>query len=138
MNRSFIKRGRSKFFACLGFAALSAVIALGQDATAAAVQRTDGQIEMDVVHALDAEQTLKNDLITAATIEGEVTLAGTVSSDSSKKMAESIASKVPGVTGVHNNLTVGNPQEAQKAQPQPAPDPNDDGPQTTANAQPGR
>jgi hypothetical protein len=89
------------------------------------------------VHALDAEQTLKNDLITAATIEGEVTLAGTVASDSSKKLAESVVTKVPGVTKVHNNLAVGNPQEAQNTQPQPAPDPNDDGPQTRANTQSG-
>ena len=36
---------------------------------------------MDVVHALDASQALKNDLITAATIQSEVTLSGTVSSE---------------------------------------------------------
>ena len=71
--------------------ALSAVVVLGaafmraQDASANAGQRTDGQIEMDVVHALDASQALKNDLITAATIESQVTLSGTVSSDASKK-----------------------------------------------------
>ena len=64
---------------------------------------------MDVVHALDASQALKNDLITAATIQSEVTLSGTVSSEASKQLAESIASHVDGVTKVHNNLTVGNP-----------------------------
>ncbi len=141
MNRPFIKRGLNrsyvKLFAWCSLAVLSAAMVLAQDSAAAGSQRTDGQIEMDVVHALDAEQTLKNDLITAATIEGEVTLAGTVSSDSSKKLAESVVTKVPGVTKVHNNLTIGNPQEAQNAQTQPAPDPNDDGPQTEANAQPG-
>lgn len=82
-------------------------------------QRTDGQIEMDVVHALDASQALKNDLITAATIQGEVTLSGTVSSQASKDMAGSIASGVQGVTSVHNNLTVGNPQAAAEAQNMP-------------------
>ena len=46
---------------------------------------------MDVVHALDASQALKNDLITAATIQSEVTLSGTVSSDSSRQLAESVA-----------------------------------------------
>ena len=46
---------------------------------------------MDVVHALDASAALKNDLITAATIQSEVTLSGTVSSDASKQLAESIA-----------------------------------------------
>ena len=61
-----------------------------QNAAAAAGQRTDGQIEMDVVKALDDSQALKNDLITAATIQGQVTLSGTVSSDASKQLAESI------------------------------------------------
>jgi hypothetical protein len=83
-------------------------------------QRTDGQIEMDVVHALDASRALKNDMITAATIQGEVTLSGTVSSDSSSELAESIVSHVAGVTGVKNNLKVGNPQAADA---QGAPDP---------------
>ena len=68
---------------------------------------------MDVVHALDASQELKNDLITAATIEGEVTLSGTVSSEASSDKAESIAGQVAGVTKVNNNLKIGNPQEAQ-------------------------
>ncbi len=111
-------------------AVLCAVVALAQDAGAAAQsqgqpaaqqgQRTDGQIEMDVVHALDASAALKNDLITAATIQGEVTLSGTVSSDASKQLAESIAAHVDGVTKVHNNLQIGNPgQDAQDLQPAP-------------------
>jgi hypothetical protein len=72
---------------------------------------------MDVVHALDASKALKNDLITAATIQGEVTLSGTVSSDASSELAESIAAHVSGVTKVKNNLKVGNPQDAQAADP---------------------
>jgi hypothetical protein len=78
--------------------------------------RTDGQIEMDVVHALDASTALKNDLITAATIQGEVTLSGTVLVASSRNLAESIASHVKGVTKVHNNLKVGNQQNPPPAQ----------------------
>jgi hypothetical protein len=81
----------------------------------AAGARSDGQIEMDVVKALDASQTLKDDLITAATIQSEVTLAGTVSSEASRALAESITAQVPGVTKVNNNLKVGNPQDAQTA-----------------------
>lgn len=77
--------------------------------------RTDGQIEMDVVQALDASPELKNDLITAATIQGAVTLSGTVSSDSHKTLAESIVSKVAGVAKVNNNLKVGNPANDQNA-----------------------
>ncbi len=65
-----------------GLAVLCAVVALAQDAWRAGGatarlsrrrntgQRTDGQIEMDVVHALDASAALKNDLITAATDSG--------------------------------------------------------------------
>jgi len=85
--------------------------------SAPADQRTDGQIEMDVVHALDASAALKDDLITAATIQGAVSLSGTVSTDASKNLAESIAAHVPGVTKVNNNLAVGNPQDAQAGPP---------------------
>ena len=91
--------------------------AYGQDAAQAnspvtADQRTDGQIEMDVVHALDAVQELKQDWITAATVQGEVTLSGTSASEANRKQAESIASSVPGVNKVVNNLKVGDPQNA--------------------------
>ena len=102
MNRSLMKRTIMQLMAWAGVAVLCAAVALAQDSGAAASQsqgqpaaqqgpRTDGQIEMDVVHALDASAALKNDLITAATIQGEVTLSGTVSSDASKQLAESIA-----------------------------------------------
>ncbi len=103
---------------------LCAAVAFAQDAqnapasassgaAATAGQRTDAQIEMDVVKALDASQALKNDLITAATIQSEVTLSGTVSNQASRELADSIAGHVPGVTKVHNNLSIGNPETAQ-------------------------
>jgi hypothetical protein len=82
-------------------------------------QRSDGQVEMDVVHALDASRALKNDMITAATIQGQVTLSGTVSSDASRELAESIVAHVSGVAGVTNNLKVGNPQAAADGQTAP-------------------
>ena len=123
--------------------AFAGAVALAQDegqpqqnAASAAGQRSDGQIEMDVVKALDDSQALKSDLITAATIQSQVTLSGTVSSDASKQLAESIVSKVPGVTKVNNHLKVGNPADAQNDQAAPpAPDPNDDSgaPQTAQN-----
>jgi hypothetical protein len=115
-----------------GLVVLCGVNALAQEtATApppAAEVRADGKIEMDVVHALDASQALKSELITAATMQSEVTLSGTVASDSNRKLAETIASQVPGVTKVNNNLKVVNPQAAEDtgneedqdmAQPQP-------------------
>jgi hypothetical protein len=150
MNRTLVKRGFLQILACSGVMVLSAVVAIaqntppqsedpqdkGQVATPGS-QRTDGQIEMDVVHALDASQPLKNDLITAATIQGEVTLAGTVASADSKKLAESIVSKVPGVTGIHNNLNVGNPQDAQNEMaPQPADESDPGQPQGQQQAPP--
>ncbi len=133
MNRNLLKLMAPKFVALTGVVFLSAAIAVAQDAAPAdpaqaqpAAQaptrsqgpRTDGQIEMDVVRALDASPALKNDLITAATIQSEVTLSGTVSSDASKQLAESISSHVDGVSKVHDNLKVGNPgTEAQNMPP---------------------
>jgi hypothetical protein len=145
MNRPLLNRSFLQGLIWGGVLVLSATLALAQDpadqnvapgnaapentvqaAAAAGGARTDGQIEMDVVHALDTSQALKNDLITAATIQSEVTLAGTVSADASKTLAESIVSKVPGVTKVHNNLTVGDPQQAQNAQDATQPQPADE------------
>ena len=87
--------------------------AVGSQTAQAAPERTDGQIEMDVVHALDASPALKNDLITAATIRARLRSPGTVSSEDSSELAESIAGQVAGVTKVNNNLKIGDPQEAQ-------------------------
>jgi hypothetical protein len=136
MIRPFLKRVIPQALAFAGVVALGAVFALAQDAAPAAGQRSDGQIEMDVVHALDASPVLKNDLITAATIQSEVTLAGTVSSQSSKDLAGSIAGQVAGVTKVNNNLKIGNPQQAQGAQPAPAVDSGDPNAQQAAATQP--
>ena len=126
MNRSLfalrLKRVIARSAAWAALAVLCGVVALAQDAVPASGQRTDGQIEMDVVHALDGSAALKNDLITAATIQGQVTLAGTVSSEDSKKLAESIVKTVPGVTGVKNNLKVGNPADDPNAQNTPSDD----------------
>jgi BON domain len=145
-NRIWIRKVSSQLMAWMALAVLCATVAMAQDAGApaqpqgqpAAQQgpRTDGQIEMDVVHALDGSAALKNDLITAATIQGEVTLSGTVSSDASKQLAESIASHVDGVTKVHDNLQIGNPgPDAQSPQPAPNADEMPDPDQSQAQAQ---
>jgi hypothetical protein len=114
MRKSLLKYVFSLVFA---FGALAS-LTLAQGAGSG--QRSDGQIEMDVVHALDGSQALKDDLITAATIQGEVTLSGTVSSESSRQLAESLTKGVTGVTKVHNNLKVGNPAQDASAQGMPA------------------
>lgn len=123
INRTLFKRRISQGLAWGAVVALSCAVALAQDASPAAGQRSDGQIEMDVVHALDSSNALKKDLITAATIQSEVTLSGTVSSESGSELAESIVGHVAGVTKVHNNLKVGNPQDAEDAQPAAPADP---------------
>jgi BON domain len=126
MNHSFVKKVIPQVLAWAGLVALCGAVAVAQDqspaqkpaaGTAMAVQRSDGQIEMDVVQALDASKALKDDLITAATIQGEVSLSGTVSTAASSELAESIAAHVAGVTKVNNNLKVGDPQAAQAADP---------------------
>jgi len=99
-------------------AAFCGAVALAQE-TGAAAPRTDSEIEMDVVHGLNASPTLKNGLITAATIQGEVTLSGTVSSESSRQLAQSIAAQVPGVAKVNNNLQVGNPHQTSSTDQRP-------------------
>jgi hypothetical protein len=119
MSLPLFKRILARFAVLVAVATLCSAFAPAQDAAPANGQRTDGQIEMDVVHALDASDALKNDLITAATIQGQVTLAGTVTSEASKRLAESIVKGVPGVTGVKNNLKVGNPANDPNAQGAP-------------------
>src|ERR1035437_2866986 len=141
MIRPLLKRVVSQALLWAAVVVLGTSVTLAQDqspaaaqsANPAAGQRSDGQIEMDVVHALDASKALKKDLITAATIQSEVTLSGTVSTEASKELAESIAGHVLGVTAVHNNLKVGNPQDAQNT-----PEAADIGPEHMAdNQQPG-
>jgi len=119
MNRLLFKRVFPQILFFAELVVLCGAIALAQDQAPVvtappqvAPQRTDGQIEMDVVHGLDASPELKNDLITAATIEGEVTLSGTVSSQASSDKAASIAGQVAGVTKVNDNLKVVSAQTA--------------------------
>jgi len=133
MIRPSLKRVFFQSLALTAVAVFSVAVAIAQEggsAAPAAGQRTDGQIEMDVVQALDASQALKNDLITAATIQSQVTLSGTVSSLAESELAASIAGHVNGVSKVNNNLKIGNPQAAQDAT---APAPDDDIPVTGNN-----
>lgn len=109
MNKPKLRKQTVRLLTWIAVVALCAVVALAQDKASAP---TDSQIEMNVVQALDAAPQLKNDLITAATIQGEVTLSGTVATADSQRLAESIVAKVSGVGKVHNNLKVGDPQAA--------------------------
>lgn len=119
MKNEWLKKLKVQGVAIAAALVLSSALLSAQDAAPAGGQRTDGQIEMDVVHALDGSDALKNDLITAATISGEVTLSGTVASDADKQLAESIVTKVPGVTKVNNKLQIGNPADDPNNVPPP-------------------
>jgi hypothetical protein len=73
----------------------------------AGYQRSDGRIAEDVNDAL-----LVNDDVDAAGIAvsvsgGVVTLSGSTSSRSEKRLAEDLAESVPGVTDVKNELRIG-------------------------------
>ncbi|MGA3011833.1 MAG: BON domain-containing protein [Terracidiphilus sp.] len=134
MNRPMFKKILPLTLVWAMLVILCGVISVAQEPaaapSAAAEVRTDNQIEMDVVHALDSTQALKSELISPSTIQGEVTLSGTVTSDSNRKLAETIAGGVAGVTKVNDNLKVVGAQTAEDTgdngnqemdQPQPAP-----------------
>lgn len=156
MNTLLLNRAKNRSLAVIAALAMSGGLLAAQNAAPSNGQRSDGQIEMDVVQALDASQALKDDLITAATIQGQVTLSGTVSSDADRQLAASIAGKVSGVSKVNNNLKIGNPADDPNAQgpvddgsgpvadntppqdmPEPAAQPGYGAPQGNAPQQPG-
>jgi BON domain len=83
---------------------------------AQAAVRPDADIQNDVVAALSQSSQLQGQSITAATIQGDVTLSGSVRDSSSKQLAGQIANGVKGVRSVENNLTV----SAAPLQPPPA------------------
>jgi len=115
--------------------ALAAMLATGLSVSAAGPQlwaqsaqaagRSDSDIQSDVAYALSNSPSLKGQHITAATVEGDVTVSGNVRDDASKELAESLIYRVNGVRSVTNNLTVGDAAPAQAtANNPPTPDPN--------------
>ncbi|HEX3435402.1 MAG TPA: BON domain-containing protein [Pseudacidobacterium sp.] len=98
---------------CLGAAGSPFVVssAMAQEV------RADADIQSDVANALTQSQQLQGQNITAATINGDVTLSGTVRDDASKQLAEQLAAGVNGVRSVTNNLAV----SSAASQPAPAP-----------------
>ena len=99
---------------CVGVGASAGSVALAQSGGQAA-GRSDADIQSDVAYAISHSRSLKGQAITAATVEGDVTLSGNVKDDASKELAESVAYRVNGVRSVANNLTVGAGTESQAA-----------------------
>jgi hypothetical protein len=104
--------------------------------------RSDADIETDVTLAISQSAQLKGQQITAATIQGDVTLSGTVRDESSKQLAQQIAAGVSGARSVENNLTVSSARSQQPAQPSgqdaeqvPPPPPYDQGVSTPDQAE---
>jgi hypothetical protein len=81
--------------------------------------RSDADIENDVTYALAHSKALQGQHITAATIEGDVTVSGNVRDEASKELAETIIDKVKGVRSVTNNLNVGDAPQTNTANAQP-------------------
>lgn len=101
---------------------------MGQQAS----QRGDSEIQSDVAYQVSTAQQLQGQAITAATIDGVVTLSGNVNDQASKDLAGSLAARVIGVRSVENNLTVGQQQapagDPQQPQNQQAQGQQDQGP----------
>jgi hypothetical protein len=105
--------------------------ALAAPQQARAALRTDADIETELASALAQSPQLQGQHITAATIQGDVTLSGSVQDEATRQLAQQIAAGVHGVRSVENNLTVGSPslqqapaapdQEAEQAPPPPPP-----------------
>lgn len=103
--------------------------------------RSDASIEADIVNTLNASPALKDQQITAATIEGDVTLSGTVKDAASKELAEMAVSRVAGVRSVQNHLSVGDGSQQEPAYGQgsdqgTAPMPQEQAPMPTDQAAP--
>ncbi len=97
--------------------------------------RSDADIENDVAYALSHSKALQGQHITAATIEGDVTVSGNVRDEASKELAETIIDKVKGVRSVTNNLNVGDAPQTNTANAQPQ-DPNATTPEQDLNYDP--
>lgn len=68
--------------------------------------KTDSQIQVDVLEDLKWEPSVNHEHIGVAVTNGIVTLTGTVSTITEKKLAEDTALKVPGVKGIVEHLKV--------------------------------
>jgi hypothetical protein len=97
---------------------------------AQSAMRPDADIQTELAAALARSPQLQGQNITAATIQGDVTLSGTVQDNAAKQLAQQIAAGVSGVLSVENNLTISATRAQQPAQAEeqtPPPPPYDQG-----------
>ena len=62
----------------------------GQNQAGQSQGRSDADIQSDVAYALSHSKVLQGQHITAATVEGDVTVSGNVSDEASKELAETV------------------------------------------------
>ncbi|MBV8672819.1 MAG: BON domain-containing protein [Acidobacteriaceae bacterium] len=148
---------------CLWFSAATAGLAqegqdnAGQDSarspqTSAQQTRTDADIQSEVRSAIAHDSELQGQHITCVTADGIVNLSGTVQTNAQFQRAETVASNVPGVSGIVNNIKVGHPNSPEPPPPDqaaantvdpnaaasqiPPPPPDEPGTQAPAQASP--
>jgi len=85
------------------------------------VSPQDSQTDANVVAALGTSKSLSNVAINTSTVNGVVTLTGTVRDESQKELAETLTAHAAGVKSVVNNLTV-TPVSASGVQDTPSQD----------------
>jgi len=81
------------------------------------MQRTDTDIQKDIVAELKWEPSLRNDDVAIAVRDGVVTLAGFVDSFVDKWKAERVASKIKGVKAIANDVEVKLPSTSSRPDP---------------------
>jgi osmotically-inducible protein OsmY len=81
------------------------------------MQRTDTNIQKDIVAELKWEPSLRNDDIAVGVRDGVVTLAGFVDSFVDKWKAERVASKIKGVKAIANEVEVKLPSSSSRPDP---------------------
>ena len=96
----------SKYVRFSGLVVLAGMTMLDMTAIAQK-QQSDAQVEASVLKALAGAPQLANESITTTTLYGTVTLSGTVSSEASRTLAETLASRTSGVQKVVDELTLG-------------------------------
>src|SRR4051812_7371365 len=81
------------------------------------MQRTDTDLQKDIVAELNWEPSLRNDDVAVGVRDGVVTLAGFVDSFIDKWRAERAASKVKGVKAIANEVDVKLPTTSTRPDP---------------------
>jgi osmotically-inducible protein OsmY len=89
--------------ACVTALALAGVLACNRQET----PRSDAAISTEVETQLALQEELAGAEIEASTLNGAVTLTGTVPSEKARDRAEDVADDVSGVSSVQNRLRVG-------------------------------